>query len=544
MRTAIIIVCAFLLIAKSTDAQFFSKIQLKHNFKEARRFISFKNYEEAIPKLAYLLKKDSLNANYNYLMGLCYIRIPKLKAKALPFLLLASKSVVENWQEYSFKERNAPYKVFFLLGEVNHMLYKFDQAENYFAKYLEYLKPESNEYKESKRMMDICKNAPLLINDSIEISIENLGPVINSEYDEHSPTLTSDENTLIFTSRRKGSTGGMKTDDGRYFEDIYVSKKVNDHWEIPEKISPNINTDMHEASICVSADGQELYIYKDDFGIGNIYASIKDSLGNWTKPVKLEPQISSSANETHATISADKNILIFSSDRSGGYGGKDLYMSVRLPNGEWSYAKNLGNIINTPYDEEGPFLLPDGYTLYFSSKGHHTLGGYDLFYSELKEDGIWSEPKNLGYPINSTEDDVYYHLSADEKRAYFSSIRDDSYGGKDIYVMNLLSLPERSAAVIKGKVFFEGKDSIPVKDVLIKVIDNKTGKLMGQYKPNKETGYYVMILKQNREYSIICENEQYEFEPKIFNVPQHSSLYEMEKPLILEPLGKLKSKTE
>jgi hypothetical protein len=526
------------------NAQFLSKIQLKHHFNEAKRAIVFNNYKKAITEIDFLLKKDSLNANFNYLMGLSYLHMPMQKNKALPYLQIASNSITDHWQELNFKEKNAPFKTYFLLGEVQHYLYKFDVAENFYAKYLEYLKPDETEYKETKRMMEICQQAPALINDSIEISIENLGPIINSEYDEHSPTLTSDETTLIFTSRRIGSTGGMKTDDGRYFEDIYISHKIDDKWGTPEKISPNINTDMHESSICVSADGQELYIYKDDFGIGSIYQSIKDSTGIWSKPIKLEPQISSSSNETHATISADKNILIFVSDRSGGMGGKDLYMSQRLPNGEWSLAKNLGPVINSPYDEEGPFLLPDGYTLYFSSKGHNTIGGYDLFYSELNEDGTWSKPKNLGYPINTTEDEVFYHLTADEKRAYFSSIREDSYGGKDIYVMNLLSLPERSSSVIKGKVFFENNDTVPVKDILIKVIDNKTGKLMGQYKPNRETGYYVMILKQNRDYTIICENKEYEFSPKVFHVPQNSSLFEIEKPLVLEPLGKIMPKSE
>ncbi len=523
-------------------AQPFSKWQTKRHFNEARRMILFSNYKDAIPPLEYLLKKDSSNANFNYLLGMCYLHIPLKKENALPYLIMAAKSVNEKYTELDFKEKNASTKTYFLLGQAYHVGYKFDIAENYFAKYLGYLPVNSDEYKETKRYMEICQNAPKLINDSIEISIESLGPVINSEWDEHSPTLTSDENTLIFTSRRKGSTGGLLTDDGRYFEDIYISHKENGKWSEPVGISSNINTDMHEASICISPDGQELYIYKDDYGIGNIYLSTKDSLNNWAKPVKLGPQVCTSANETDATISADKNTLIFVSDRSGGFGGKDLYVSYRLPNGEWSIAKNLGNTINTPYDEVGPFLLPDGYTLYFSSKGHNTLGGYDLFYSELQEDGTWSVPKNLGYPVNTTEDDAFYVLSADEKRAYFSSIRDDSYGGKDLYVMNLLSLPERSSAVIKGKVFMQGNDTVPVTNVSISVKDNKTGKLMGQYKPNKTTGYYVMILRQGREYTITCENEDCIFEPKIVNVPMNTSLYEMEKPLILDPLGKIKKK--
>lgn len=528
-----------ILLAILSKAQIITKIQSKNHFNQVRRAILFNNYTQALPHLEFLLKKDSLNANYNYLMGLCYYNIPLGKTKSLKYFLKASQNTSNDYKELNYKEKLAPYKTFRYIGDVYHYMYNFDKADNFYAKFLEFISPSSAEYKEVKRLMEICNYAKQLINDSIEISIENIGPQINSEYDEHSPVLYNNEDVIIFTSRRKGSTGGLLTDDGRYFEDIYISKKNGDVWSKPEKISQNINTERHEASICVSSDGQELYIYKDDFGIGNIYVSYFDDAQFWAKPVKLEPQISSSANETHATISADKNTLIFSSDRVGGFGGKDLYISYRLPNGDWGIPKNLGPVINTPYDEEGPFLMPDGYTLYFSSKGHNIIGGYDLFVTELQDDGIWSKPKNLGYPINTTDDEVYYFVSADEKRAYFSSIREDSYGGKDIYVMNLLSLPERASAVVKGKIYVKNQENVPVKDIIIKVYDNKTNKLMGQYKPNKETGYYVMILRQNREYTIKCENRQCEFEPTTFFVPQSSSLYEINNPIVIEPISKI-----
>jgi hypothetical protein len=538
----LIVIILLLFITVVSKAQFLSKIQLKSHFNQARRAILFNNYSKALPNLQFLLKKDSINANYNYLVGLCYYNIPLKKANALPYFLMASKNTTKNYKELSFKETSAPYKTYKYIGDIYHYIYNFDKAKNYYTKYLEYMTPNSSEYKEVKRLIEICNYANELMNDSIEISIENLGMPINSEYDEHSPVLLNNEEEIIFTSRRKGTTGGLLADDGRYFEDIFVSRKNNDKWTKPEKISPNINTERHEASICISSDGQELYIYRDDYGIGNIYVSYLDENRNWTKPEKLEPQISSSANETHATISADKNMLIFSSDRAGGFGGKDLYVSLRLPNGNWGIPKNLGPNINTQYDEEGPFLMPDGYTLYFSSKGHNTIGGYDLFFSELQEDGTWGKPKNLGYPINTTDDEVYYFVSADEKRAYFSSIREDSYGGKDIYVMNLLSLPERSSAVVKGRIYIKGQESNPVKDVVIKVYDNKTNKLMGQYKPNKETGYYVMILKQNREYTIKCENKDCEFEPSTFFVPENSSLFEIDNPIVIEPISKIEIK--
>lgn len=523
------------------NSQILKKWTIKHHFKKAVHYIQFKNYNEALIHLNYLLKEDSLNANYNYYCGLCYSNTNFNQNKAINYFKIALKSVNPNWKEFDYKEKNAPLLTYFFIGKMYHLLYQFDTALFYFNKFKESFTSDHSYYKENERMIEICGYAKELINDTIEISIENLGPGINSQYDDHSPTLTANENILIFTSRRPSNHSDLKTDDGRYFEDIYIAHKINNNWEV-KPIGNNINTAYHEASICVSPDGQELYIYKDDFGNGNLYVSYKDSMNNWTKPEKLSPYINSSSNETHATISADKNLLIFSSDRPGGKGGKDLYFSVRLPNGDWSLPQNLGDNINTEYDEEGPFLLPDGYTLYFSSKGHNTIGGYDLFYSELNEDGSWSKPVNLGYPINSTTDDVFFHLSADEKRAYFSSMREDSYGGKDIYVMNLLSLPERSSAVVKGFVFYENNDTVPVTDINIKVYDNQTSRLMGIYRPNKQTGYYVMILRQNHEYNIICENESYEFEPKILKIPQHSSLFEINQPIILEPLGKLKRK--
>jgi hypothetical protein len=233
--------------------------------------------------------------------------------------------------------------------------------------------------------------------------------------------------------------------------------------------------------------------------------------------------------------------LIFVSDRGDGKGGKDLYVVNRLPGGEWGLAQNMGETINTAFDEEGPFLQPDGYTLYFSSKGHNSMGGYDLFYSELQPDGSWSNPVNMGYPINTTSDDVFYVLSADGKRAYFSSIREGGLGGRDIYVMNLLSLPERSSAVIKGTVKMEGTNDIP-KDITINVKEAQSGKFVGKYKPNKETGSYIIILRQGKDYLFTCETEDYTFSPEKISIPDKSAFKEINKPIILTPIGTIRKK--
>jgi len=522
------------------EAQQQSPILRKRNFNDAKRFILFSNYTAALPLLLNLQRADTLNANLNYLAGLCYLNSSFEKEKSISYFKAASQNMSPKYKELRFKEKKSPYKTIYHLGQAYQFAYQFDKADNYFVKYKELVFDNAKELRLADRYIEMCKNGEALLKNPIEITIDNLGGVINSDCDEHTPCITADEKTLIFTSRRRGSTGGTLTDDGRYFEDIYISKKVNEQWTAPQKISTNINTNGHEATIGVSPDGQELYIYKDDNGIGNIYFSRFENK-DWTIPEKVGSNINTSANETHATISSDGTTLIFISDRDNGKGGKDLYVVHRLPDGEWGLAQNMGDVLNTPYDEEGPFLHPDGYTLYFSSKGHNSMGGYDLFYSELQNDSIWGAPVNMGYPINTTVDDVYYVLSANGKRAYFSSIRKDGFGGRDLYVMNLLSLPERSSAVIKGNVQMEGTAEIP-KNIIINVRESDTGKMVGRYKPNKESGYYIIILRQGKDYTFTCESPDLIFYPEKISIPTRTAFTEINKPIILNPIGVVKKK--
>lgn len=501
--------------------------------KEAKRLLFFNNYQQALPYVEMLFRADTSNSYFAYLLGTTMFHLPAKKQLALPFLRLATRSTAATIEEWSVNERNAPNQAWLYYARSLHYNYKYPQAIEAYKKYASLCDPSE------KKMIDqylfSCESGMKIMKDSIEISIENLGNIINSEYDEHTPVISSDENTIIFTSRRKGGTTDELTDDGRYYEDIYIARQEFGRWSAPAGISKNVNTNRHEASITISADGNELFIYKDDFGIGNIYYS-KLVNNEWTAPAKLGSNICTQSNETHATLSPDGQMLIFTSDRPGGAGGKDLYSCMRLPNGEWGVAVPIGGNINTPFDEEGPFFHPDGYTLYFSSTGHNTMGGYDLFYSELQPDGSWSNPVNMGYPINTTDDELFYVLSADGKRAYFSSIREEGFGGRDLYVMNLLSLPEKSSTVVKGVVKIAGTNSLP-DDLTISVKDLSSKKLVGKYKPNKTTGVYTMILRQGRDYEFACETPQCHFTPEIITIPDKSAFNIINKPLELNPLG-------
>jgi outer membrane protein OmpA-like peptidoglycan-associated protein len=309
-----------------------------------------------------------------------------------------------------------------------------------------------------------------------------------------------DESVIMFTSNRKGTGGDNNmTPEGDYFEDIWVCyRKPDGSWTQARSIGPTINTFDNEATIGLSADAQQLFIYKDDNGDGNIYVSELNG-DMWSGPEKLgedngsvKTDINTSAWEPSACITADGNTIYFVSDRVGGFGGTDIYRVVRLPNGSWSMAQNLGPTINTMYDEDAPFIHPDGKTLFFSSKGQKTMGGYDIFYSQRFDSG-WSAPRNVGYPINTADDDIFYALSADGKRAYYSSVRPGGLGDKDLYCVNLEDPMTGSVVVLKGKITFNGGDSLPP-GVNIRIRDGDSGEELPDVKPNSKTGRYILVL--------------------------------------------------
>ena len=424
------------------------KFNAKQTFINAQKHIQLDELNDAIEDLLSYYKNDSTNSNVNYLLGLCYYKTDETKKQCIPYLLKVSE-INATYQESNVKERKASPEAIWILALSQYKNYMFDDALLSLEKYKEFVLNNEERKKDAQKMISLSNNAAELIKTPVKINLINMGAVINSGYDDHSPVFNIEETIMVFTSKRKGSTGNFKTSDKQYFEDIYISHKENGQWATPQKISENINTMEHEASVALSADGNDLIIYKDDVGDGNLYISHFNGT-EWSKPEKLSLNVNSTYNESHASISCDGSTLYFSSNRPGGFGGYDIYYSKRLPNGDWSLAQNAGPVINTEFDENGPFIHPDGSTLYFSSKGHNSMGGYDLFFAILKDDGTFSRPENMGYPINSIDDDVFYVLSADGKRAYYSTVQPDGLGRKDIYLMDLLSLPERSLVVVNG----------------------------------------------------------------------------------------------
>lgn len=506
-------------------------------FDKAKKSSSSGNFEEALSLYLQLYQIDAGNANINYLIGYCYTNERKGRAKAIPYLEKAKLSITLNYKEGSSKERNAPILTYRLLGDIYHTHSKFDLAIQSYERYKHelFLNKKKNDvnYKYAERQIEMCLTAKELVANPVKVRIENMGKGLNSPYADYSPVLTADQSIMIFTTRRPESTGGL-TDSSKYFEDIFISYRQDSTWSIAQSIGKPINTDGNEASVGISPDGQEILIYKDDNGDGNIYSTTLNG-DTWSTPIKLNENINSKYWEPSAFISADGHTIYFVSDRPGGFGGRDIYTSEKGENGEWGKAKNMGNVINTQYDEDAPFIHPDGVTLFFSSNGHKTMGGFDVFYTSLEYNGTkWLVPVNVGYPVNSPEDDVFYVVSPDKTKAYYSSFKVGGYGEKDNFMITFLDQKQAPLTVLKG-VVKEANGSIPP-EILITVTDNETGNIVGVYKTNSKTGQYLFILTPGKNYNISYEAEGFLFYSENRDIALKTNYYEVFKAIQLPPI--------
>ncbi|MEI7594884.1 MAG: OmpA family protein [Bacteroidota bacterium] len=524
-------------VAKTTsqndilNAKYADDPKFKEIYTEAENYIVLENYFKAMPLFLLLDSLYPNNANINFNIGVCYINSSAEKNKAAPYLEKAVKNVSLVYTG-NYNESAAPVFAYYYLAKAYHIIYRLDDAIKFFKMFETYLNPQNDALlvKDVKRQIEMCYNAKKIINNPLGIKIENVGNKINSAFPDYSPIITKDGYTMFFTSRRENSTGGKVDQDGKYYEDIYISTRPKDgNWSEAKQITGKINSSGHEATISVAPDNKSIFIYKDDNGDGNIYLS-KLEEGDWSVPKKLGSNVNTKYWETHASVSSDESILYFTSNRPGGFGGRDIYKSYKQSNGEWGPAQNLGESINSSEDEDAPFISDDGVTLYFSSKGHESMGGFDIFTSTLSEDGFWSEAENIGYPINSTSDDVFY-LPVDENHAYYSSVKSRGFGEKDIYLISIVS-KKRQLIALSGVV----KDAASFKPIeaQIEIIDKLNNEVVANLISDPKTGEYSVTLMHDKRYAIRVASNNYNKVEEELVINADEILLEINKDFMLE----------
>jgi outer membrane protein OmpA-like peptidoglycan-associated protein len=530
----IILFIGFYVISNGQTNTEFSKANFKSKpteLKEAQKNILTGDmnyykllYGKALDTYIPANKFNPNNAELNAKIGHCYLKSSN-RSEALGYLKKAFK--LDPQMDGYF---------IYLLGNAYHLNNEFDEAiKNYKLAKTNGSKMEPQLSSMADKKIAECTSGKKLVKTPVNVKIESLEGTINTEYEEYVPIITADESEIFFTSRRPNTTGGsMDIGLGDFYEDIYYSKKEKGKWTSAVNLGTPVNSQFHDATVGLSLDGQKLFLYRDNKkGDGNIYFSEKQG-EKWTDPKELPEPINSKYQETSACYSFDGSTIYFVSDRPDGKGGKDIYKATKDAKGVWGNAENLGSVINTKDDEDAIFLHPDGKTLYFSSQGHGSMGGFDVFKSTY-EKGKWSTPQNLGFPINTSDDDVCFVLTASGDYGYYTSIKPEGKGKRDVYKVTFLDeLNKPKLTLLKGTIT-DKKTGTPLK-ATIEIYDNDNGKLIGTFESNSTTGKYMVSLPAGVNYGISVKAPGYLFYSENFNIAKDAAFKEVVKDIALDKL--------
>ena len=428
---------------------------------------------------------------------------------------------------------------YFNLAYIHLEIGEYVKARDNFLLFID-RKDVSESLKErARRYLEICDFAIHAINHPVEFNPVNLGDSINTAYDEYWPSMTADEETLVFTRQvLRDPLGGESMRNKR--EDFYISKNVEGNWSKAKELGSPINTDRNEGAQSLSVDGRVMYFTacnrEDGYGSCDIYVAVREG-DRWRTPVNLGPPINTGVWEAQPSISPDGRTLYFVSNRSGGYGNMDIWKSVQNVHGIWTEPVNLGEKINTNEDEMSPFIHPDNQTLYFSSKGHIGMGGFDIYKSTKDQDGNWTTPVNLGYPINTHYDEVGLIVSTGGERAYFSSDRLEG-SGKDIFMFDLhADARPVSVSYMKGIVY--DADTRVRLSAGFELIDLNNSELVMRSQSDNRTGEFLVTIPADRDYALNVSRPDYLFFSENFSLKGISSIDE---PFLMDiPLHKIKS---
>lgn len=450
----------------------------KDLFVEAESYFLFEEYKDALPLYMQILRTDPENYNINYKIGICYLNDVYQVSKSIEYLEKAVKGTRSDSKTTSFKEKFAPPEALYFLGNAYRANNKLNEAIEVYEQFKTVLDPAVYDVALVDQQIESCRIAANQKKNPMYFISANLGEGINDRFEEINPLVSGDEKVLVFTRKLQ------------FYDAVFYSRFENGKWTEPINLTPSFEVDGNTYCTGISYKGDELIVYRSDNYDGNLYSSTFKG-GKWTPLKKLNGNINTKYWESHGSFSADGKTLYFTSNRDGGYGGLDIYRSERAKNGEWGPAINLGPVINSRYNEDTPFITDDGKTIYFSSMGHYNMGGYDIFYSTRLDNGQWAKPLNAGYPLNTTNDDMFFVPVRDGAYAYYSTYDpEDSYGMADIYRLEVFTDLHPRKFILNGITRTDGSVSNPrYTQYLATLTDTRTGKVVDQTHLNPDGTY-------------------------------------------------------
>jgi hypothetical protein len=479
------LIIAFLLVG--FQLSYAQKKSPKEVKKAAKTFLGYEDYNRALKELLKLYRNTPYDVELNQNIGICYLNVNDDRSKAIPYL------------EYVLSKPDYKYQILLYTGLAYAYHYEFDKAISYFNRYRLKATPEEQEL--ADHYIENCENAKELIKKPVNVSFENLGKEINSKAPDYYPFVSADESTLYFTSRRSATMGKNESDDGYFTSDIFTSKVEKGQWIHAKNAGALINTEEDEECVFLTPSGKTMVVYmyheldEDELYVSTLTEGKKQTM---PQPEALGGAVNKKSYfDLEACITEDGNTLIIASDRPGGFGGCDLYMIKKLPNGKWGQPMNLGPEINTKWDENFPMLDEKSNVLYFSSQGHTGMGGYDIFKSKYNpETRTYGAPTNIGYPINTPEDNMQISLAKNRRDAYVSAYRKEGFGDLDIYKVTFNDVDNLMSVIIG--VISSADTTKKDMEAIITIIDKKTNEEIDSKEVNPQTGKYIFAVEPGK----------------------------------------------
>lgn len=479
---------------------------LRELFLAAESYYLFEEFNEALPLYLRIHRHYPKNDNINYKIGVCFLNNPYEKNKSIAYLEEAAQNINPKYKENNFKEKAAPPEALFYLGNAYRVNNQLSKARYYYNLFLQQMDPDIYDTELVNEQIQACDLAEEFQKNPIDFDVENLSDKINTRFADMNPVVSGDETKMAFISKLQ------------FYDAVFYTEKINGEWTHPRNIVPELGVDGDVYPTALSYNGTEMFVYRNDDYIGNIY-STRFVNGKWTPLQKLGDNINTKYWESHASVSKDGKTLYFASNRKGGFGGLDIYRSERMKDGKWGPAVNLGPVINTKYNDDTPFISQNGNRIYFSSYGHHSMGGYDIFLSKNIGDTAWSEPINLGYPINSTDDDQFYLPVLNGTAGYYSKYTEQGFGRHDIFRYTVYDEENPRLFKVSGLLDFMGEVADP-ENINIIVVDRNSKDTVDRVTPDEKGNFSIKVPAGS--YQVNFESEK--FNPAILNldVPANS----------------------